>query len=124
MENLSLVIYLISICDSIQNVTITGVIIVATGFVMLGIAFIGAVVTGEDETETKLKPLLTRWLAVPLIVCTILAVFIPSSKTVAAMYVMPKIAQSETVQELGQGVVDLAKAWIQEAMPEKKGTSK
>lgn len=124
MENLSLLIYLISICDEIKCGSAILVAVSLICLVLAGIAFVSALVTGEEATASKIKPILIRWIIAPLVVCTVLSIFVPSSKTVAAMYVIPKIAQSETVQELGQSVVDLAKAWIQEAMPEKKGMVK
>ena len=48
------------------------------------------------------------------------SVFVPSTKTIAAIYVVPKIANSETVHELGKGVVTLAREWLEELRPAKK----
>ena len=47
-------------------------------------------------------------------------VFVPSTKEMAAIYVIPKIANSQTVKDLGEGVVTLAREWIEELRPAKK----
>lgn len=53
------------------------------------------------------------------------AVFVPSTKEMAAIYVIPKIANSQTVKDLGEGVVTLAREWIEELRPAmKKGGAK
>ncbi len=36
----------------------------------------------------------------PAIICLLIAIFIPSSKTIAAMYLIPKIANNEIVQQI------------------------
>lgn len=48
---------------------------------------------------------------------TLLNAFIPSTKQMAAIVVIPKIANSETVCELGQGVKELALDWLKELKP-------
>lgn len=47
-------------------------------------------------------------------------VFVPTTKEMVAIYVVPKIANSETVHELGEGVVTLAREWLEELRPAKK----
>ena len=52
-------------------------------------------------------------------------VFVPTTREMAAIYVVPAIANSETVKDLGEGVVTLAREWIQELRPNKtKGGAK
>ena len=46
-------------------------------------------------------------------------VFLPTTKEAAAMLVIPKIANSESVQQLGDGIVDLANQWLKELAPKK-----
>lgn len=55
--------------------------------------------------------------AVAMLVAT---VFIPTTKEAAAMLVIPKIANSESVQQLGDGIVDLANQWLKELAPKKE----
>ena len=48
---------------------------------------------------------------------------IPTTKEMAAIIVVPRIANSETVQQLGDGIVNLAQEWMKELAP-KKGEMK
>ena len=48
-----------------------------------------------------------------------IAIFVPSTKQAAAIIVIPKIANSQNVKDLGTGVVELAKEWIVELKPKK-----
>jgi len=44
-------------------------------------------------------------------------VFVPTTKEMAAILVIPAIAESEDVQEIGSELVELSKAWIEELKP-------
>lgn len=46
-------------------------------------------------------------------------VFIPSTKQMAAIMIVPKIANSEKVQTIGNKVYDLAVEWMEELKPTK-----
>lgn len=48
------------------------------------------------------------------------AVFVPSTKQAAAILVIPKIANSQEVKDIGTGIVELAKEWIVELKPNKE----
>lgn len=59
------------------------------------------------------------------IVTNFIAAFVPSTKQMAAIIVIPRIANSETVSELGdlgKDLVGLAKEWVEELRPTKKET--
>ena len=63
---------------------------------------------------------------VALLVCVINS-FIPSTKQAAAIIVIPKIANSEIVAEMGDSakeLVGLAKAWLTELKPQSKTENK
>jgi len=45
---------------------------------------------------------------------------IPSTKEMAAIIVLPKIANSATVKELGDATVELAKQWLESLKPKKE----
>jgi hypothetical protein len=47
-----------------------------------------------------------------LAISALLAVFVPSSKTLAAMYVLPKIAENQEIKTEAHEILDLAKAWL------------
>lgn len=62
-----------------------------------------------------------------LLVAVLLGVantLIPTTKEMCAIIAIPKIANSETVQGLGNDIVGLAKEWIVELKPNKKVATK
>lgn len=71
-----------------------------------------------EEKRTPLKRVLK--ISVPLsIVFLLLFVFTPSTKTVAAMYVVPKIVNNENVQKLPDEMLQLFHESIKDMMPKK-----
>jgi hypothetical protein len=106
-------IYLVMQLDSI--VTVFFVFAVASGFVALFLGFIGA---AEDNPV---------WLAFAKRLCvwsvasSLLAAFVPSTKTAAAMLVIPAIANSEAAhKEAGELYVIAKQALKDIASPEEK----
>lgn len=51
-------------------------------------------------------------------------VFLPSTKQMAAIMIVPKIANSEKVQTIGNKVYDLAVEWMEELKPTKESEGK
>lgn len=72
----------------------------------------------EAETQRAILRWL-RWMVSAAVVFGALMVAIPSTKDAAAMVVLPRIANSQSVRELGDAVVELAKAWCEELRPKK-----
>lgn len=66
----------------------------------------------------------TRVSAVVLAVSGLVLVLTPTKQEMAAIIVLPKIANSETVAEIGDGVKTLAVEWLEELRPNKKGDAK
>jgi hypothetical protein len=64
----------------------------------------------------------TRVAAVALAVFGLVLVLTPTKREMAAIIVLPKIANSETVAEIGDGVKTLAVEWLEELRP--KGDAK
>lgn len=52
------------------------------------------------------------------LLCRVTHPFVPTTKEMAAIVVIPRVANSESVQGLGEGIVDLAKVWMQELRPD------
>lgn len=52
------------------------------------------------------------------------ASFVPTTKEMAAIMVVPRIANSQSVSDVAEGIVELAKAWMVELRPAKKGNAK
>lgn len=58
--------------------------------------------------------------AIVATVLATLAVLTPTTKEAAAIIVIPKVANSESVQQLGDGIIDLANQWLKELAPKKE----
>lgn len=76
----------------------------------------------EDDAKRAVR-LATREF-VALAVSTVLYILTPTTREMAAILVIPKIANSETVAEIGDGVKTLAVEWLEELRPNKKGETK
>lgn len=88
--------------------------------IIIGIAFIILLAMRfalvEDEDEVR-KVVSVKAIAVPIAIAVFGSVFTPTSKELAAMIVIPKIENSETVQGIGKEIVELAHEWIKELKP-------
>ena len=60
----------------------------------------------------------------PLLVGALGVILTPSTKTLAAMIVLPAIVNSEAVQQIPGELTTLAREWLQELRPAKKGGAK
>ena len=123
-------------------VTLDGIIVMASIifavslFVSVGFGVCGAVYRCKgreyswDTDETiaqahKVGEMMHRKIALPsAIVCLISATIMalmPSTKQMAAIIIVPRIANSEKVQTVGNHLYGLAVDWMNELRPNKKG---
>lgn len=65
-----------------------------------------------------------RFAAALFLVAGLVRVLTPTKQEMAAIIVVPRIANSETVAEIGDGVKTLAVEWLEELRPNKKGGEK
>lgn len=79
----------------------------------------GQVLLGE---RAHFKPFAKAGL-IGTVASLLLVAFIPSGKTLAAMYVIPPIVNSSAVQELPSELVAVAREWLDELRPN-RGKSK
>ena len=101
--------YWLTRLDSLGAFLTVVIIITACVFVWAGIyRFI--------EEETPPVPVL-RWAAIALLLSSVLGILTPGTKEMAAIIVLPKLANNQDVQAIGQGITDLAKAWLEELKP-------
>ena len=77
---------------------------------------------GLEKQKTAER--LLKWLVPILIAVGLTNAFIPNTKQAAAMIVLPAIVNSEAVQQLPAELTMLAREWLQELRPTKKGGSK
>jgi hypothetical protein len=54
-----------------------------------------------------------------ILFCFVIATFIPSTKQMAAIIVVPKIINNEKVQQLPEELLNLGIDWLEELKPEK-----
>jgi hypothetical protein len=76
----------------------------------------------EEKYDTPTTaPKMCAWGMAVVVLLVMVMTFIPASKQMAAVMIVPKIANSEKVQTIGNKVYDLAVEWMEELKPNKKG---
>ena len=113
-------IYWITRASSISN-TLTAVTAVL-GIIGAALMVVCAIAASSGEREDA-KGLLRAGgkVAILFAISLVASILTPTTKELAAMIVIPKVANSESVQQLGGGIVDLANQWLVELAPKKKG---
>jgi len=94
-------------------------------FFLLALGLLGSFVATADEIGEPLSSLwkkVVRVSAIALVLSGAVLVLTPTKREMAAIIVLPKIANSETVAEIGDGVKTLAVEWLEELRP--KGDAK
>ena len=97
-----------------------GLAITALLIVLALSTFVYFVTEFEIKGAKKLACGLVPWIIGLALVNT----FIPNTKQAAAMIVLPAIVNSEAVQQIPGELTTLAREWLQELRPAKKGGSK
>lgn len=121
-------IYLVTRMDLLRMffVAVTALSVACTAFFAL--CWIDAGVSWHSKEETKEKRAFAAkrimMFLCPLLVGVFGVILTPSTKTLAAMIVLPAIVNSEAVQQLPGELTTLAREWLQELRPAKKGGSK
>lgn len=90
------------------------------------IMLVFGIVARCNEDETVAVPIfrIVRITIPVVVVAILLRVFTPTKKELAAIIVIPKIANSETVEQIGDGVKTLAVEWLEELRPKSKKEQK
>lgn len=104
-------IYWITRLDNLQLVFILGL------GVSLGLSVMTLI--ESDSVEDFVKPVCKYFLPVA-VACAMGLVFVPSTKSAAAMYVVPAIVNSEAVQKIPAELTALAKDWLKDLHKESK----
>ena len=118
MEITSTTIYLITRLDSIGKLLTWASILAALLFILL-LVFFSAEKTQGDAKTAKTAVRTCRVFLIASVSLAVLNVLTPTTKEMAAIVVIPKVANSEAVQGLGNGLVDLARQWMAELSPAK-----
>lgn len=116
--------------DGFLHDTVCAMLIFGTiawvGLTIVCLATFGEI--GEEATATvrKARNSACGTMLTAIVLGTIMnlgAAFVPSTKQMAAIVVIPRIANSETVSDLGdlgKDLVGLAKEWVEEMRPRKE----
>ena len=112
----SSMVYFAGIADSVR---VFFAFLVVVNMVAAVVFFILSVDISDDiPKKTTIKGITTA--AVFAMLFAFLAAITPSTKTVAAMYVLPAVASSEAVQKLPAEAAGLALDWVKERREELK----
>ena len=121
-------IYLVTRMDLLKYFFIAVLVLSAVGVAFFVCCWIDASEAWNSKEESKRK---RAWAVkrimmflCPLLVGVFGVILTPSTKTLAAMIVLPAIVNSEAVQQLPGELTTLAREWLQELRPAKKGGSK
>lgn len=90
--------------------------------VLIAVVFLGLICVAAEHYKC---PIIVKIL-MPILVVLFFAlfsvcVFLPTTKQMAAIMIVPKIVNSEKVQTVGNKIYDLAVEWMKELEPNKKG---
>lgn len=107
-------IWLISFSSEFKHAL--GTICVMAAVAVLGTIFVFAMNGGPDSLKAPcakwLKIFAGIWLS-----ATLAQSLVPRSETLAAMWVLPPLVNSESVQKLPGELIDYARAWLKHTMP-------
>lgn len=102
--------------------------------VLLALSTIGILIAGgvmqdcsfTEETNKRGRKFVGRtpFMAAAFVVTLLVNALAPTTKEMAAILVVPRIANSEKVQMAGNKLYDLAAEWMEELRPTKKGGNK
>lgn len=123
-------IYWISAFDNIRNIALPIFVIgMIIGILTTLLYVVSKSLEDEDDcakaTAGVLGPVLKRLVGPVVAISLAILAFAPSSKTLAAMYIVPAIANNEKVQDVGNRLYELSVEWLEELKPStRKGERK
>lgn len=124
MENIvtSFDIYLFTRLDNVNGFFAITIFLSFIVLIVLGLAVWDCGCYEEDKKKSLVKYLKLN-ISV-LFICIFGAVFVPSTKEAAAMYVVPKLynslSENKKIAEIPDNLINLANSWIKDLTKEKK----
>lgn len=107
--NLGLIIYLFGLLNTVRGVAQFFMVAGVIATVIIGIAqFVNFV---EEQFKDETKATLSKWhrrAMATAVICGIFFIFVPDRNTAALIYILPKIAASETIKRDIPELYDLA----------------
>ena len=110
--------YWLTRLDTINDVCFIAILICVIVFSF--VSFVGFMIAYSMCREDKFIAWLKRSLKFVLFIlafCSIVCSFVPTTKEMAAIIILPKIANSEKVQQAGNKLYDLAVEWMDALKP-------
>lgn len=111
MEITESMVYWITRLDGIKGLLCGGMVLSA---IVAVIVIMGLLFEDIEHVKTLVWPVLV------FIILGVTTVFVPTTKQMCAIKVIPIIANNDGVQELPDKVVDLANEWLDELKPNKE----
>lgn len=116
MEITALDIYLISVVGDVGCVLVSlGIVGLVVGATFASVSFVMSE-AGDAMGQASLK--YTKALLLASSALLVIGTLIPSTRTIAAMYVIPPIVNNEKVQQLPNELLDLAGEWVKSTKEE------
>lgn len=114
-------IYLIGIVDDLKGfLVVTGILGVIASFIFTGICLV-CIAEGNENSWIKS---ITKKVFFATLFSALLSVLIPSSKTIAAMCLIPAIASNEQIQNIGGNTLKIleeySRQWLEEIVEDKQ----
>ena len=117
------IIYLFGVLDNLQYVLIP-IFVLSAIVILICALYSTSFELGLDESErkaiSKTRSLFTKVLCAALL----LAIFVPDSKTVAAMYLIPKISENKQLNQIPDKVLNILNKklddWVTELQTQEK----
>lgn len=114
-------IYFLSVVEGLNKLFCLFAALATTGFVVGGIMLFVSMDTDYDANLMRRAKHLLKISAAAGLISVLLVTFIPSSKTLAAMYVLPAIAKNEQLQNFAGNSLKalelLSKQWVKDLTP-------
>lgn len=102
-------IYLADVCTSLS---IIATVVLCLGALFAFFFFVGMVTVEGRNPREVLSCTPFKIIATAFAISGLVVVFVPSGKALAAMYIIPKVVNSEMVQELPKEAVEYAREYV------------
>lgn len=112
-------IYWITRLDGIECIAVIGLIICMIVGILLGIAWAMGISDGLNTEDWDILRRIRKcwlWCFIPM---GLVALFVPTKREVAAMYIIPAVANNESVQQIVSDVPEIAALgfeWLKESL--------
>ena len=116
-------IWIIYLMDMVDDVNLVCTLVITFSIIFSIISCFGSIVSDYDETKQMFKKFIKIGVII-LSTSSLLGIFIPSSKTIAAMYLVPKITANEQAQQLPDKILKVFNAKLDSWVADIDGSNK